>query len=297
MADRDHIVSARSWLFAPGDSQRKMEKATAGPADIVIFDLEDAVAESAKPRAREMVSTFLAARPGPERDRLWVRINPLDSPHALADLAAIIPALPGGIMLPKSRGREDVEALDNYLSALEVSAGIERGSTRVIVLVTETADAMFTTGSYAGAPRLVAMTWGAEDLADAVGASDNRNPDGSYGFTFELARSLCLLGAAAAGVAPVDTVESNFRDLEGLRMRAQKVRREGYRGMLAIHPDQVAIINEVFTPDDGEIAAAREIVELFAANPDAGAIGYKGTMLDRPHLARARALLAMAARR
>ncbi|GGV18169.1 CoA ester lyase [Actinomadura cremea] len=286
------MFSARSWLFAPGDSERKMEKAAAGAADVVLLDLEDAVAEEAKPEARTTVASFIAARPEDERTRLWVRINPLGGPHALADLAAIVPSRPGGVMLPKARGRADVETLDHYLSALEVAAGIERGTTRVIVLVTETAEAMFTTGTYQGAPRLAAMTWGAEDLADAVGASENRTPDGEYGFTYELARSLCLLGAAAAGVAPIETIQGDFRDLDGLRARAARVRRDGYRGMLAIHPDQVAIINEAFTPTEEELAEAREIVELFAAAPGAGVVAHRGAMLDRPHLARAQALLA-----
>lgn len=299
MAIQGEVFSARSWLFAPGDSERKMEKAASGTADIVIFDLEDAVVEEAKPKARTMVSAFLKAHPGaPQRDRstLWVRINPLQGPHALADLAAVMSARPGGIMLPKSRGRADVEVLDNYLSALEVASGIEQGSTKVIALVTETAEGMFTTGTYAGAPRLVAMTWGAEDLADAIGASENRNADGSYGFTYELARSLCLLGAAAAGVAAVETIHGDFRDEAGLRKRAEQVRRAGYRGMLAIHPAQVEVINAAFTPAAEELAAAQEIVDLFAANPGAGTIGYKGAMLDRPHLARAAALLKLAAR-
>jgi citrate lyase subunit beta/citryl-CoA lyase len=273
-----------------------MEKAAAGPADIVVLDLEDAVAEDGKPRSRAMISAFLMAQPEADRSRLWVRVNPLDGPHALADLAAVIPAGPGGIMLPKSRGRADVELLDHYLSALEVSAGIGQRSTKVIVLVTETAGAMFTTGTYQGAPRLVAMTWGAEDLADAVGGSENRNPDGSYGFTYELARSLCLLGAAAAGVAPVDTIHGDFRDREGLRARAEKVRRDGFRGMLAIHPEQVDVINAAFAPTEEELAAAQEIVDLFAAHPGVGAIGYQGAMLDRPHLARAQALLASGGR-
>ncbi|MFZ2175430.1 MAG: CoA ester lyase [Rhodococcus sp. (in: high G+C Gram-positive bacteria)] len=285
------VFSARSWLFAPGYSERKMEKAAAGTADIVVLDLEDAVTENGKPKSRELISDFLSARPIRERSRLWVRVNPLDGPHTLADLAAVIPARPGGIMLPKSRGREDVEVLDHYLSALEVSAGIEQGSTKVIVLVTETAEGMFSTGTYKGAPRLVAMTWGAEDLADAVGASENRKPDGSYGFTYELARSLCLLGAAAADVAAIETIQGDFRDMEGLRNRAEKVRRDGYRGMLAIHPAQVDVINDAFAPAEADLDAAQEIVDLFAANPDVGAIGYKGAMLDRPHLARARALL------
>ncbi len=288
--------NARSWLFAPGDSERKMEKCAASAADIAIFDLEDAVAEEEKPKARRMVLAFLQAQPEESRARLWVRVNPLDGPHTLKDLVAVMPGRPGGIMLPKVYGRRDVELLDHYLSALEVANDIEPGSTRVIVLVTETADGMFTTGAYKDAPRVVAMTWGAEDLADAVGASENRNPDGGYGFTYELARSLCLLGAAAAGVAPIETIQGDFRDLEGLRRRAEKVRRDGYRGMLAIHPAQVDVINEAFTPSEGELVAAREIVDLFAANPGLGTIGYKGAMLDRPHLARAKALLASAGR-
>ena len=239
-----------------------------------------------------MISAFLEAQQPTARRRLWVRINPLDGPHALADLAAVIPARPGGILLPKSRGRGDVELLDHYLSALEVSAGAEQGATQVIALATETAESMFTVGTYQGAPRLVAMTWGAEDLADAVGASENRNPDGSYGFTYELARSMCLLGAAAAGVAAIDTIHGDFRDPDGLRRRAEQVRRAGFRGMLAIHPAQVDVINAAFTPTAEELAEAQEIVDLFAANPGVGAIGLKGAMLDRPHLARAQALLA-----
>jgi citrate lyase subunit beta/citryl-CoA lyase len=289
------MFSARSWLFAPGDSEKKMEKARAGAADIVIFDLEDAVAAEEKPRARTLIADFLKAH-ADGRERLWVRVNPLDGTHTLADLAAIMPAHPGGIMLPKARGRADVELLDHYLSALEVANGIEQGSTRVIVLVTETAEAMFTTGSYAGAPRVVALSWGAEDLADSIGASSNRNPDGSYSFTYELARSLCLLGAAAAGVAAIETIQGDFRDLDGLKARAEKVRRDGYRGMLAIHPAQVEVINAAFTPTEEEIAAAQEIVDLFAANPGVGTIGHKGAMLDRPHLARARLLLEQAGR-
>ena len=295
MTSHAEMFNARSWLFAPGDSDKKMDKAVAGPADIVIFDLEDAVTGEEKPAARTMIADFLNSQPG-GHERLWVRVNPLDGPHTLADLAAIMPARPGGIMLPKARGRADVELLDHYLSALEVANGIEQGWTRVIVLVTEIAEAMFTTGSYAGAPRVVALSWGAEDLADSIGASSNRNADGSYSFTYELARSLCLLGAAAAGVAAIETIQGDFRDLDGLRRRAEKVRRDGYRGMLAIHPAQVEVINEAFTPTEEEIAAAQEIVDLFAANPGVGTIGHKGAMLDRPHLARARLLLRQAGR-
>ena len=296
MANKIAGSNARSWLFAPGDSERKMEKATAGTADIVLLDLEDAVAEGEKPKARSMVAAFLTAN-ARERQRLWVRINPIQGPHGLADLVAIVGSRPGGIMLPKSRGRADAELLDHYLTALEAAAGTQCGTTQVIVLVTETADAMFTTGSYAGAARVVALTWGAEDLADALGASANRDEDGSYGFTYQLARSLCLVGATAAGVSAIETIHGDFRDEAGLRKRATEVRRAGFRGMLAIHPAQVDVINEAFTPSTEELARAQEIVDLFAANPGVGAIGHKGAMLDRPHLARAQALLALAARR
>jgi citrate lyase subunit beta/citryl-CoA lyase len=282
-------LKMRSWLFAPGDSERKMAKAVEGGADIVLLDLEDAVATENKPLARQIVHDFL--KDNPQRQRIWVRVNPLDGPYTLTDLAAIMPAHPGGIMLPKVYGRPDVERLDNYLSAFEAAYGIAVGSTPVIVLVTETAEAMFHTGDYKGAPRVVALTWGAEDLADSIGASNNRNPDGGYGFTYELARSLCLLGAATAGVTAIETIQGDFRDLETLKARAEKVRRDGYRGMLAIHPAQVDVINAAFTPTEEEISEAQAIVDVFAANPGVGAIGYKGGMLDRPYLSRAEHLL------
>lgn len=288
-------ISARSWLFAPGDSEKKMTKAMEGSADIVLIDLEDAVAPDNKAAARPMVHDFIAANPD-QRHRLWVRINPFDGPYTLLDLAAIMPARPGGIMLPKVYGRQDVDKLDHCLSALEVAHGIAEGSTPVIVLITETAEAMFHTGDYKGAPRVVALTWGAEDLADSIGADSNKAEDGSYTFTYELARTMTLLGAATAGVTPIETISADFRDLDALRARAQRVRRDGYRGMLAIHPAQVEVINEAFTPTEEEIAEAQEIVDVFAANPGVGAIGWKGGMLDRPYLSRAEALLRRAGR-
>jgi citrate lyase subunit beta/citryl-CoA lyase len=288
-------ISARSWLFVPGDSERKMQKATDSATDIVLIDLEDAVATENKIAARQSVHDFIAANPG-QRARLWVRINPFDGPYTLGDLAAIMPARPGGIMLPKVYGRAEVDKLDHCLSALEVANGIEEGSTPVIVLITETAESMFRTGDYKGAPRVVALSWGAEDLADSIGASSNKNPDGSYSFTYELARSLCLLGAAAAGVTPIETISADFKDLDALRLRAEKVRRDGYRGMMAIHPAQIEVINAAFTPTEEEIAEAQEIVDLFAANPGLGTIGWKGGMLDRPYLARAQRLLKQAGR-
>ena len=286
-------LKMRSWLFAPGDSDKKMAKAADSAADVAIFDLEDAVTEANKPAARTKVREFLAGKSDTEKARLFVRVNPMDGPHTLTDLAAVMPGKPGGIMLPKVFGRPDVERLDHYLSALEAAHNIPYGTTQVIVLVTETAAAMFTTGDYKGAPRVIALTWGAEDLADSIGASNNRNDDGSSGFTYELARSLCLLGAATAEVAAIETIQGDFRDLDGLKARAEKVRRDGYVGMLAIHPAQVDVINAAFTPTAEEVAEARAIVAIFAANPGVGAIGYKGGMLDRPYLSRAERLLAL----
>lgn len=281
----------RSWLFAPGDSERKMAKAIASEADRVILDLEDSVAPDAKPEARRMVAEALAGA-GDARGRIWVRINPLASGVVTDDLAAIMPARPGGIMLPKSESGEDVIALDNLLKASENKHTIDAGSTPVHALVTETAAAMFGTGTYRGAPRLAAMSWGAEDLADSIGALANTAEDGRYRPTYELARSLCLLGAAAAGVPAIETIMGDFRDLSGLKARAEQVRRDGFRGMLAIHPDQVPVINAAFTPGEDEVAEAREIVRLFAQNSGAGTIAGPRGMLDRPHLSRAQQLLA-----
>ncbi|WP_202389938.1 HpcH/HpaI aldolase/citrate lyase family protein [Parapontixanthobacter aurantiacus] len=292
MTDRTRRAM-RSWLFAPGDSEKKMSKCAESAADIAILDLEDAVAPDSKNEARQILRDFLSTYDG-DKSRVFVRVNPLDGPHTLADLAAVMPARPGGIMLPKVYGRQDVETLDKYLEAFEVANDMERGSTQVIVLVTETAESMFHCGDFKNAPRLVAMTWGAEDLADSLGASANTEPDGSFGFTYELARSMCLLGAATAGVTAIETIQADFRDLDALRVRADKVRRAGFQGMLAIHPAQIDVINEAFTPGEEELAEAREIVALFEANPGAGTIGHNGKMLDRPHLARARNLLAAA---
>lgn len=280
----------RSWLFAPGDSLKKMTKASESAADIALLDLEDAVMPDNKPLARKMVRDFLAERE--DKHRIWVRINPLSSGLAEHDLDAIIEAAPGGIMLPKAEGGHDVEALHALLNEREAGFGVTRGSIKVIPLVTETAAAMFTTGTYAGTPRLAAMTWGAEDLSAAIGAQEQRGPDGEYSHTFELARSLCLLGAAKAGVAPIETVQPEFRDLEKLAERALRVRRQGFRGMLAIHPAQVDPINTAFTPSADEIVHAQAIVQAFADNPGAGAVALNGNMLDRPHLALAERILA-----
>ena len=280
----------RSWLFAPGDSERKMTKASDSAADIVLLDLEDSVSPENKPAARTAVADFLKTRE--DKHRIWVRVNPLRSGEIEADLDAIMGAAPGGLFLPKAEGKADVEALDAMLTIREAEYGIQNRSTHVAALVTETPKAMFHCGDYEGAPRLIAMSWGAEDLSSALGARVQHQADGSYMPMYEMARNLCLLGAVAAGCAPIETVMPEFRDLDKLRERALMVRGQGYRGMLAIHPAQVDVINEAFTPSAEEIAHARAIVQAFADNPGAGTAGLDGQMLDRPHLALAERLLA-----
>ena len=286
------LPKMRSWLFAPGDSEKKMGKAIASEADIALLDLEDSVTPENKAAAREMVAE--AIRNAEDRSRVWVRVNPLSGDWTEADLDAVVAAGPGGIFLPKAEGGHDVETLDAMLTAREVEAGLDVGGIRVAALVTETAAAMFTTGTYDGAPRLVAMSWGAEDLSSELGAREQRGPDGEYTHVYEMARSLCLLGAVKAGVAPIETVQPEFRDLDKLSERARRVRAQGFRGMLAIHPAQVAPINEAFTPSAEELDHARAVIQAFADNPGAGTVSLDGNMLDRPHLALAERLLAEA---
>ncbi len=287
-------LKMRSWLFAPGDSEKKMGKAIASDADIALLDLEDSVVPDRKAQARAMVAAAISG--APDKRRVWVRVNPLSGGLTQADLDAVIGAGPGGIFLPKAEGGHDVETLDAMLAASEAANGIALGSTKVAALVTETAAAMFTTGTYdasaKGQLRLVAMSWGAEDLSSELGAREQRGPDGEYTHVYEMARSLCLIGAVKAGVAPIETVQPEFRDLDALERRARSVRASGYRGMLAIHPAQVAPINAAFTPSADELAYARAVVQAFADNPEAGAVSLDGNMLDRPHLALAQRLLA-----
>ncbi|NBS23230.1 MAG: CoA ester lyase [Altererythrobacter sp.] len=292
MSETSAPSKMRSWLFAPGDSERKMTKASDSAADIVLLDLEDSVSPENKPAARRAVADFLKTRE--DKHRIWVRVNPLRSGEIEADLDAIMGAAPGGLFLPKAEGKADVEALDAMLTIREAEYGIQNRSTHVAALVTETPKAMFHCGDYEGAPRLIAMSWGAEDLSSALGSRVQHQADGSYMPMYEMARNLCLLGAVAAGCAPIETVMPEFRDLDKLRERALMVRGQGYRGMLAIHPAQVDVINEAFTPSAEEIAHARAIVQAFADNPGAGTVGLDGQMLDRPHLALAERLLAEA---
>lgn len=287
----------RSLLFIPGDSDKKIAKAAECGADAVIFDLEDAVAPANKPLARSMVAAHLKANPRGARPlQYWVRVNPLDSGLTLADLAAVIPGAPDGIVQPKIDGPDDVRQLSHYLDAFEAAAGIAAGSTRIIPVATETAVAPFNLGSFAqaGLARLAGLTWGGEDLAAALGASTNRDAGGDWAFTYRMVRSLTLLAAHAAGVQAIDTLHANFRDEDGLRTSSAMARGEGFTGRLAIHPAQVAIINAGFTPSAADVDHARRVVAAFAADPDVGTVAMDGRMLDRPHLKAAQRVLALA---
>jgi len=279
----------RSLLFVPADSEKKLAKSTGSAADALILDLEDSVAEARKPAARSLAAAFIAAQDGRIGPRLYVRINPLETAFAMADLAAVV--MPGlaGIVLPKTRSAADARRLGHGLDALEARAGMAPGSVRIVPVATETAEAMLTMATWAqiAVPRLAGITWGAEDLSTAIGAVSNRDENGEYSPLYALANSLCLAAAAAAGVPPIDTVYTDFRDAAGLAAACRASRRRGFRGRLAIHPDQVPVINEAYTPSEAELAHARRIVEAFAANPDAGTLSLDGTMIDRPHLAQA----------
>lgn len=285
----------RSLLFVPGDSERKLVKADAAGADALILDLEDAVAAANKPHARALVAEFLGHRAQERRtSQLWVRVNPLDSAMILADLVAVIGGVPDGIMLPKCDGPADILKVSHYLDVLEAQAGIAAGSIRIVPVATETAAAPFTLGDYrvAKLDRLLGLTWGAEDLSAAVGASTNVDADGAWAFTYHMVRSLTLLGAKAAGVQAIDTLYVDFRDDDGLRAASRASRSEGFTGRLAIHPAQVAAINDSYLPSVVEIEHARRIVAAFAAEPGTGTVGLDGKMLDLPHLRAAQALLA-----
>ena len=284
-------MTLRSFLFTPGDSLKKMQKGAAGPADALILDLEDSIADSNRPDARRLVRDFLAAHRERARQQLWVRINPLDTPDARLDLAAIVAGCPDGIILPKVHSGADVTTLSHYLDALEPAFDVAENSIRILPVATETARAIFALGTYAGAStRLLALTWGAEDLAAALGASANRDAGGRLEFTYQMARSLCLAGATAADVTAIETIFPDFRNDEGLQAYATAARRDGFRGMMAIHPGQVEIINAAFTPSADEVAWATRVVAAFAGSTT-GTVGLDGQMLDMPHLKQARRLL------
>ena len=285
-------MKLRSLLFVPGDSERKFAKAQTTGADALILDLEDSVAPSAKAGARDRVSRLLDDR-SPRAWSFFVRVNALDTGLALDDLAAVVKPGLGALMIPKANGAEDILRFGHYLDAFETKAGMPIGSVKLAVVATETAKAMFALGSYTPPhPRLAALTWGAEDLAAALGATENHEADGGWTFPYQVARTQCLFAASAAEVAPIETIHADFRDAEGLERECRRSRRDGFVGRMAIHPDQVATINRCYTPSDAEIAHARRIVEAFAAQPGSGALSLDGKMIDIPHLKAAQKTLA-----
>jgi citrate lyase subunit beta/citryl-CoA lyase len=282
----------RSLLFVPGDSERKFSRARDCGADALILDLEDSVAPPEKVDARARVAELIENEP----KRAWslfVRINALDTGLALDDLAAVVKPGLDALLIPKVNGAADLERVAHYLDALETKAGMAPMSVKLATVATETPKAMFALGSYAPThPRLIALTWGAEDLSAALGATDNKEPDGSWTSPYQLARAHCLFAASAAEVMALDTIYADFRDPEGLERDCRCSRRDGFVGRLAIHPDQVAAINRAYAPSEAEVAHARKVVAAFDANPGAGALGVEGKMVDLPHLTAARKILA-----
>jgi citrate lyase subunit beta/citryl-CoA lyase len=275
----------RSLLFVPGDSPEKMTKALGCGADAIIIDLEDAVAPAHKSQARRETANFLKSFDAPQGPRLYVRVNDMSSSMVADDLEATVAPCLSGIMLPKARSGEDVKALAHMLGGAEVQKNQEPGALSIVVIATETPEAVLNMGSFANCgDRLEGLSWGAEDLSAAIGATANRDEQNAYTPPFMLARNLCLLAAAAAGVQAIDTVYTQFRDLDGLALECKLAARDGFTGKMAIHPSQIPIINEAFTPSQTEIDEARRVQAAFAAEPDAGVVSLDGRMIDRPHL-------------
>jgi citrate lyase subunit beta/citryl-CoA lyase len=291
------VASIRSWLFVPGDDARKHDKASTSGADALIFDLEDSVTAELLPKARTRVRNFLASHRERSALQLWVRVNALASGKLADDLAIVMAGAPDGIVLPKVSAAREAVAVGGLLSALEEKFGTPTGGTQLLVIATETPQALFALGDYATTAnaRLAGLTWGAEDLSAALGAAA-RDAAAAFTFTFELVRSMCLLAAGAAGVPAFDGVCVDFRNSDALQREAARACRDGFSGKLAIHPSQVGPINAAFSPQAAEVARARQVIAAFAAKPDAGVLSLDGQMLDRPHLVKAQRILARAAR-
>jgi len=287
----------RSLLFIPADDEKKLGKGAATGADALILDLEDAVSAARKAAARTLAAQYIAgARSREGGPRLYVRVNALETDLWQDDVAAVVGARPDGILLPKSRSGEDVHKLSIALRHEEERAGVPAGATRIVAIATETPLSVLQLHTYVdSSARLEGLTWGAEDLSAGLGARSNREDDGrTWTSPYRLARDLTLFTAAAAKVQAIDTVFVNFRDQEGLRLECGAAVRDGFTGKMAIHPDQVAVINEAFTPTPEEIALSKEIVQAFAVAPEAGVIAIRGHMVDRAHVARAERILARA---
>ncbi len=294
----------RSFLFVPGDSERKQAKALATAADALILDLEDSVDVTQLPAARARIRELLRSKSqGPVKQQLWVRVNALSSGLLLEDLASVMPDKgeggPDGVVLPKVSSLREVEEVAHYLTALEVRGAREPGSTRIMIIATETPRGVLALGTYPEkitptvSQRLAALTWGAEDLGAALGVTTRVDGNGAPTLTFQVARTSCLLAAVAIGVQAIDTVQVDFRNKEGLARELDSARRDGFSGKLAIHPDQIDAINTAFIPTDAEVDRARRIIAAFAAAPGAGVISLDGQMVDKPHLIQAQRILAV----
>ena len=283
----------RSLLFVPADGGSKLDKAMASGADGVIIDLEDSIAAESKESARKLALDFLkSAQSRKDRPQLLVRINGLDTGMTDADLDAVVPGKPDAVLLPKAEGGATVIHLDAKLTVREALAGLPEGEIKILAQTVESPAGLFSAGSYRNcSARLIGMTWGPEDLSAELGAEANREIDGTLTEPYRIARAMCLFGAAAAKVPAIETIYVNFRDTDVLRKDTELARRDGFTGRLAIHPAQVPVINEVFTPSTAQIEKAKAIVAAFEAKPGAGTVGIDGKMYDRPHLARAQALL------
>lgn len=304
-ADDEKACDVRSFLFVPGDSERKQAKALATAADALILDLEDSVDVTQLPAARAQVRELLRLKPqGMTKQQLWVRVNALSSGLLLQDLAAVMPDKgeggPDGIVLPKVSDVREVEELAHYLAVLEVRGARDPGSTRIMVIATETPRGLLSLASYPEkitpvvTQRLAALTWGSEDLGAALGVTSRVDGNGAPTFTFQVARTSCLLAAAAIGVQAIDGVHIDFRDKGGLTLELNSARRDGFTGKLAIHPDQIDAINTAFVPTQAEVDRARRVIAAFAATPGAGVVSLDGQMVDRPHLIQAQRILAAA---
>jgi len=283
----------RSLLFVPADGGSKLDKAMASGADGVIVDLEDSIAAESKESARKLALDFLkSAQSRKDRPQLLVRINGLDTGMTDADLDAVVPGKPDAVLLPKAEGGATVIHLDAKLTVREALAGLPEGEIKILAQTVESPAGLFSAGSYRNcSARLIGMTWGPEDLSAELDAEANREIDGTLTEPYRIARAMCLFGAAAAKVSAIETIYVNFRDTDLLRKDTELARRDGFTGRLAIHPAQVPVINEVFTPSTAQIEKAKAIVAAFEAKPGAGTVGMDGKMYDRPHLARAQALL------
>lgn len=285
----------RSLLFVPGDSEKKLAKAFAAGADVVIVDLEDSVAADNKAAARRIAADFIVANRSATQSAIYIRVNDLSTSRTDEDLAATIKAAPQGVMLPKSNGGVDVQQLSTMLRVHEAEAGLPDGEIRILPIITETAAGVLAAGTYADASRrLSGVTWGAEDLSAAVGAPTARDDEGRYTELFRFARTMALLAASSAEVAAIDTVFTNFRDADAFGRECREAVRDGFTGKMAIHPDQVAIINAAFTPTPEAVAHSKSVVDAFAAAGNPGVVGIGGKMYDRPHLRLAERLLARA---